>query len=443
MPLNKKKDKHLELYYYREQKRKAFIALNWILILTIVVIALLNLIDYQKYKTFFWVSVVSLIYPLSVLILVKKVDYTILAKITVFLFLGISIITLNILPNDPIQVLSKYYRGFYQLFGILVITFLFCSNYVVIFVFITSLVITGRVMIFGLTHFPEYKEQYIIGYAYFFMIFTAVTFIVIFAKKFTDKIIYFLNQQRAKVSSQNEYLERLIATMKKLTQNLLQTADQLEKLSVKISEISNSQASFSDELTTASSSLEDFASGNLKNAQQAEVLIKKVSEQIIEGTDIFDQTILSVQQISKKIKLINEIADKTDILSINAAIEAAHTQQNSYGFTIVAAEMKKLAQYTLDSALEITALSEKTEALSVKTQKKLSALVPQIAHATKMMQQVVRNSLQQKQDIFEMNKLAQDIAENINKNAAIADELLKYSAKLMDIVKSINELIKK
>lgn len=82
-----------------------------------------------------------------------------------------------------------------------------------------------------------------------------------------------------------------------------------------------------------------------------------------------------VQQIGNIVEVINGIAHKTNLLALNATIEAARAGEYGRGFTVVADEIRKLANSTTDSSGEITRLVEGIQAEGVRVQESMAQII--------------------------------------------------------------------
>ncbi|WP_423776185.1 methyl-accepting chemotaxis protein [Aliarcobacter skirrowii] len=94
-------------------------------------------------------------------------------------------------------------------------------------------------------------------------------------------------------------------------------------------------------------------------------LSKDVKESVVLGENLANKTALSMDEINSKVEAINEaievidqIAFQTNILSLNAAVEAATAGEAGKGFAVVAQEVRNLANRSAEAAKEIKSLVE-------------------------------------------------------------------------------------
>ncbi|MFA6788141.1 MAG: methyl-accepting chemotaxis protein [Arcobacteraceae bacterium] len=248
----------------------------------------------------------------------------------------------------------------------------------------------------------------------------------------------------AKLNLRNgEHLEKNSITMNQSVENLASKA--------------NEQAASLEQTAAALEEITSITKNNTQNASKMASLSKDVKESVILGEKLAHKTATSMDEINEKVESINEainvidqIAFQTNILSLNAAVEAATAGEAGKGFAVVAQEVRNLANRSSDAAKEIKNLVENA---TQKTNegKKISDEMSQgydnlnqlISQTIDIIQNVSVASQEQLTGIEQINhavsmldKVTQENANEANNVANIANETLQMAQLLVKDAKS-------
>jgi len=164
-------------------------------------------------------------------------------------------------------------------------------------------------------------------------------------------------------------------------------------------------------------------SQNTENARVTDRMAGKAANEAAEGGAAVKETVSAMNQIAKKIGIIDDIAYQTNLLALNAAIEAARAGEHGKGFAVVAAEVRKLAERSQVAAQEIGEVATNSVALAEKAGTLLDAMVPSIRRTSDLVQEITAASEEQSAGVGQINAAVGQLSQTTQQNASSSEEL--------------------
>ena len=148
-----------------------------------------------------------------------------------------------------------------------------------------------------------------------------------------------------------------------------------------------------------------------------------------------------VNNINSKINIITDISNQTNILALNAAVEAARAGEYGKGFSVVATEVRKLAELSSDAASQIIQLTRETKVLADESGNKLGIALPQIQNTADMVNEISVSSSEQNVGALQINEALQNLNQSIQFNTQTSVVLNEKAQDLSEMSMQLGEQI--
>ncbi|MDR1736795.1 MAG: methyl-accepting chemotaxis protein [Oscillospiraceae bacterium] len=222
-----------------------------------------------------------------------------------------------------------------------------------------------------------------------------------------------------------------------LAQGSTQQAAAVEQLSSSITEIAQKTKDNADMASKAASLAGTIKTNAEKGSRQMDEMMAAVKE--------INQ---ASQSINKVIKVIDDIAFQTNILSLNAAVEAARAGQHGKGFAVVAEEVRGLAAKSAEAAKDTEGLiansmakAELGSRIANDTAASLADIVSGINESSQIVTEIAKSSEEQSLGIAQINRGIDQVAQVVQQNSATAEESAAAAEEMSGQSAMLEELI--
>lgn len=243
------------------------------------------------------------------------------------------------------------------------------------------------------------------------------------------------------LDSMRHHLHEVVDEVRQNADIVTHIALQISTSAQSLSKAALDQASGVEKTSSSVEELNSSVRQNVENAKNTNLIATKTAEDADNSGEAVIRTVNAMKNINSKIGLIEDISYKTNLLSLNASIEAARSGEQGKGFAVVAAEVRKLADNSHAAALDINQLSMNSLQIAEEAGSLLAQVVPNIQKTAGLIAKITESSAEQAIGIHQINQAMTQLDRITQQNASLAEQLASTAEEMSNEAEQLQHAV--